>query len=53
MTNAAPPAPPRTSDAWIAVQFTLAGVVWGASFLFIALALEGLSPVQVVAGSAK
>ncbi|OYX52772.1 MAG: EamA family transporter [Micrococcales bacterium 32-70-13] len=44
------PAPPRSSDAWIALQFTLAGVVWGASFLFIALALEGLSPVQVATG---
>lgn len=32
------------------MQFTLAGVVWGASFLFIALALEGLSPVQVATG---
>jgi drug/metabolite transporter (DMT)-like permease len=42
--------PPRSSDPWIAVQFTLAGVVWGASFLFIALALEGLSPVQVATG---
>lgn len=41
---------PRSSDAWIAVQFTLAGVVWGASFLFIALALEGLSPAQVATG---
>ncbi len=40
----------RSSDAWVAVQFTLAGVVWGASFLFIALALEGLSPVQVATG---
>ena len=42
--------PPRSTDAWIAVQFTLAGVVWGASFLFIALALEGLSPAQVATG---
>lgn len=42
--------PSRSSDAWIATQFTLAGVVWGASFLFIALALEGLSPVQVATG---
>ena len=41
------PAPPRSSDAWIALQFTLAGLVWGASFLFIALALDGLSPAQV------
>ena len=41
---------PRSSDAWIAIQFTLAGVIWGASFLFIALALEGLSPAQVATG---
>ena len=41
---------PPASDAWIATQFTLAGVVWGASFLFIALALEGLSPAQVATG---
>lgn len=40
----------RSTDAWIATQFTLAGVVWGASFLLIALALEGLSPVQVATG---
>ncbi len=40
----------RPSDAWVALQFTLAGVVWGASFLFIALALDGLSPVQVATG---
>jgi len=40
----------RSSDTWIALQFTLAGVTWGASFLFIALALEGLSPVQVATG---
>jgi drug/metabolite transporter (DMT)-like permease len=41
---------PRSSDTWIAIQFTLAGVTWGASFLFIALALEGLSPAQVATG---
>ncbi|MCA1943533.1 MAG: DMT family transporter [Yonghaparkia sp.] len=40
----------RSSDAGIALQFTLAGVTWGASFLFIAIALEGLSPVQVATG---
>jgi len=39
-----------SSDTWIAIQFTLAGVIWGASFLFIALALEGLSPAQVATG---
>ncbi|MDY0909205.1 DMT family transporter [Microbacterium sp. CFBP9034] len=31
----------------IAVQFTLAGVVWGSSFLFMKVALEGISPAQV------
>ena len=32
------------------MQFTLAGVVWGASFLFIAVGLEGLSPAQIATG---
>jgi drug/metabolite transporter (DMT)-like permease len=41
---------PRSSEAWIAIQFTLAGVIWGSSFLFISLALEGLSPAQVATG---
>ena len=41
---------PRSSDTWVAIQFTLAGITWGASFLFIALALEGLSPAQVATG---
>ena len=50
MTDTSAPVAARPSDAWVAVQFTLAGVVWGASFLFIALALEGLSPVQVATG---
>ena len=50
MIDTPAPAAARPSDAWVAVQFTLAGVVWGASFLFIALALEGLSPVQVATG---
>ncbi len=31
----------------IAVQFVLCGVIWGASFLFMKVALEGLSPAQV------
>ncbi|MEV0731589.1 DMT family transporter [Polymorphospora sp. NPDC050346] len=34
----------------VAVQFTLLALVWGASFLFIRVALDGLSPVQVVFG---
>ena len=31
----------------IAVQFTLTGVVWGSSFLFMKVALGGMSPAQV------
>lgn len=41
---------PSPSETWIAIQFGLAGLVWGASFLFMALALEGLSPAQVATG---
>ena len=40
----------RTSQFSIAIQFVLAGVVWGSSFLFMKVALEGISPAQV-AGS--
>lgn len=36
------------SPASIAVQFVLCGVVWGSSFLFMKVALTGLSPAQVV-----
>lgn len=39
---AAPPAP-----ASVVVQFVLAGVVWGSSFLFMKVALGGISPAQV------
>lgn len=35
------------STVWIAVQFTLTGIVWGSSFLFMKVALEGMSPGQV------
>jgi len=49
-TTEATPAAPSTSETWIAVQFGLAGLVWGASFLFMALALDGLSPAQVATG---
>ncbi|UYK41611.1 DMT family transporter [Microbacterium terricola] len=31
----------------IAIQFVLTGVIWGSSFLFMKVALEGLSPAQV------
>lgn len=35
------------STVWVAVQFALTGIVWGSSFLFMKVALEGLSPGQV------
>ena len=35
------------SARWITVQFVLAGIVWGASFLFMKVALTGISPAQV------
>lgn len=31
----------------VAIQFVLAGLVWGASFLFMKVALTGISPAQV------
>ncbi|MDR6198894.1 drug/metabolite transporter (DMT)-like permease [Microbacterium sp. SORGH_AS428] len=40
-----PAAPPR--QAVIAVQFVLTGIIWGSSFLFMKVALGGLSPAQV------
>jgi drug/metabolite transporter (DMT)-like permease len=41
-----------TREGWVAAQFALSGLVWGASFLFIAVALTGMTPVQVAAGRA-
>lgn len=35
------------SNTAVAVQFALAGLVWGSSFLFMKIALEGLTPGQV------
>ena len=35
------------SQGWIAVQFLLTGIIWGSSFLFMKVALVGLSPAQV------
>ncbi|HWM17305.1 MAG TPA: DMT family transporter [Microbacterium sp.] len=35
------------SQSSIAVQFVLTGIIWGSSFLFMKVALEGLSPGQV------
>lgn len=47
-----PQAGPRTLTAQgrIVVQFLVLALTWGASFLFVAIALEGLSPAQVVLG---
>lgn len=51
------PAPARDDAATripshtaIAVQFVLLGIIWGASFLFMKIALTGISPLQVVWG---
>jgi len=38
------------SRSAIAVQFVLLGVIWGSSFLFMKVALTGISPLQVVWG---
>jgi drug/metabolite transporter (DMT)-like permease len=35
------------SARWITVQFVLAGILWGASFLFMKVSLTGISPAQV------
>ena len=35
------------SQGSIAVQFVLTGIIWGSSFLFMKVALGGLSPAQV------
>ena len=52
MSTTQPPAvAPRTDRApasgWITTQFILSGIVWGASFLFMKIALTGISPAQV------
>jgi drug/metabolite transporter (DMT)-like permease len=41
------PSRTRRPEASIVVQFCLAGVVWGSSFLFMKVALEGVGPGQV------
>ena len=38
------------SQSSIALQFTLTGIIWGASFLFMKVALTGISPAQVAWG---
>lgn len=35
------------SSVAVTVQFVLTGIVWGSSFLFIAVALTGMTPAQV------
>lgn len=49
-TAPSPTAAPVTgapAARWITTQFVLAGIVWGASFLFMKVALTGISPAQV------
>jgi drug/metabolite transporter (DMT)-like permease len=46
-STTSPLAPQPAATGRIAVQFVLAGVVWGSSFLFMKIALEGVSPGQV------
>ena len=43
-STAASRAPSQSS---IAIQFVLTGIIWGSSFLFMKVALGGLSPAQV------
>lgn len=48
-TQTAPPvrATPAPTARWVSVQFVLAGIVWGSSFLFMKVSLTGISPGQV------
>lgn len=46
-TSSAPALARPVSNASIALQFGLTGLVWGSSFLFMKVALGGLSPAQV------
>ena len=46
-TTPAAPAAGLPTPGWITVQFVLAGIVWGSSFLFMKVALTGISPAQV------
>ena len=41
------PADAVPSQLSVAVQFVLCGLIWGSSFLFMKVALEGISPAQV------
>lgn len=45
------PTEPKTrTRSHVLLQFLLLALTWGASFLFVAIALDGLSPAQVVLG---
>ncbi|WP_245958627.1 DMT family transporter [Microbacterium bovistercoris] len=48
-STTAPPqaATTRPQTASIVIQFVLTGIVWGSSFLFMKVALGGISPAQV------
>ncbi|MFI8594038.1 DMT family transporter [Microbacterium sp. NPDC078428] len=46
--RSAAPSPGAGPTAWVGLQFALTGLVWGSSFLFMKVALEGISPGQVV-----
>jgi drug/metabolite transporter (DMT)-like permease len=49
-TTAVEPRPSERPRLIIGAQYVGAAAVWGASFLFIKIAIEGLSPAQVVLG---
>ncbi|TDW26932.1 DMT family transporter [Cryobacterium psychrophilum] len=50
MSNTMAPAPHGASGVALTAQYVGAAAVWGASFLFIKVAVGGLSPAQVVLG---
>lgn len=47
VSPAVPATPQNTAGWWVATQFVLTGIIWGSSFLFMKVALGGLSPAQV------
>ncbi len=46
-TTRAPERDGTTRHASTALQFVITGIVWGSSFLFMKVALQGISPAQV------